>query len=226
VKQSIGGSTVENNLRFPGQYFDAETGFHYNWHRYYIPELGRCNRLDPIKDDRNWYGYVGGNSLVRFDFDGRQAHERQKFNETVERRWRKGYADWINGTINEAWDQSRRNDRWEHGFHVYSCKRVCATTGIEWWEIRVQKPQRLARKDGVKIPFPINKECESIRIEEVYHTHPEEKVPNVSPQDVWDAERYGLNARFFIIAEQLIREYRRGSSSGHENRRTDNLWPR
>jgi RHS repeat-associated protein len=62
-----GGSTIENNLRFPGQYFDAETGFHYNWHRYYIPELGRYNRLDPIKDDRNWYGYVGGNFLSRYD---------------------------------------------------------------------------------------------------------------------------------------------------------------
>jgi RHS repeat-associated protein len=63
-------STVENNLRFPGQYFDAETGFHYNWHRYYLPELGRYNRLDPIKDDRNWYGYAGGNSITGFDYRG------------------------------------------------------------------------------------------------------------------------------------------------------------
>ena len=33
--------TVENHLRFPGQYFDEETGLHYNFHRYYDPLIGR-----------------------------------------------------------------------------------------------------------------------------------------------------------------------------------------
>jgi RHS repeat-associated protein len=42
------GATVENNLRFPGQYFDQETGLHYNYHRYYDPNTGRYFRPDPI----------------------------------------------------------------------------------------------------------------------------------------------------------------------------------
>ena len=41
-------STVENNFRFPGQYFDEETGLHFNYHRYYDPRMRRYMRADPI----------------------------------------------------------------------------------------------------------------------------------------------------------------------------------
>ena len=40
---------VENNLRFPGQYYDSETGLHYNYHRYYDPRTGRYLRPDPVE---------------------------------------------------------------------------------------------------------------------------------------------------------------------------------
>ena len=36
------------NLRFPGQYFDAETGLHYNYFRDYDPSTGRYIESDPI----------------------------------------------------------------------------------------------------------------------------------------------------------------------------------
>ena len=51
---------IRNPLRFPGQYYDQETGLHYNYHRYYDPQMGRYLREDPIgifPGDINLYGY-------------------------------------------------------------------------------------------------------------------------------------------------------------------------
>ena len=61
--------TVENNLRFPGQYYDSETGFYYNFHRYYMPEVGRYLREDGVKQylflDTNYFVelYLCANSI-------------------------------------------------------------------------------------------------------------------------------------------------------------------
>ncbi|WP_353637223.1 RHS repeat-associated core domain-containing protein [Pseudomonas sp. MYb327] len=44
-----GGEELEQPLRFQGQYFDAESGLHYNRHRYYQPDSGRYLTPDPVK---------------------------------------------------------------------------------------------------------------------------------------------------------------------------------
>jgi RHS repeat-associated protein len=42
------GSNFVLNLRYPGQYFDAETGQHYNYQRDYEPPIGRYLQSDPM----------------------------------------------------------------------------------------------------------------------------------------------------------------------------------
>nr|WP_206279843.1 RHS repeat-associated core domain-containing protein [Streptomyces luteoverticillatus] len=41
-------STAYTPLRFPGQYYDPETGLHYNFHRHYDPETARYTSPDPL----------------------------------------------------------------------------------------------------------------------------------------------------------------------------------
>ncbi len=61
-------SMIVNNLRFPGQYWDEETGLHYNWHRYY-PGVGRYISKDLIgfKGGTNQYLYGYARPMVLID---------------------------------------------------------------------------------------------------------------------------------------------------------------
>ena len=54
---------VENPFRFPGQYYDQETGLHYNYFRYYDPTTGRYVTPDPIGLDGgiNLWAYTANN---------------------------------------------------------------------------------------------------------------------------------------------------------------------
>jgi len=57
------------NLRFPGQYYDAESGHHYNINRDYDPVTGRYTQSDPVgfKGGVNTYGYAEANPVMKKD---------------------------------------------------------------------------------------------------------------------------------------------------------------
>jgi len=65
-------STVVNNIRLPGQYFDNETSLHYNYHRYYDPRTGRYLTPDPIglEGGINLYWYVENSPTALTDVYG------------------------------------------------------------------------------------------------------------------------------------------------------------
>jgi RHS repeat-associated protein len=64
--------TQDLNLRFPGQYYDQETGLHQNWHRDYQPEIGRYVEADPIgfRGGLNLFIYVQNNPTNYTDTRG------------------------------------------------------------------------------------------------------------------------------------------------------------
>ncbi|USD20645.1 DUF6531 domain-containing protein [Microbulbifer variabilis] len=50
---------IEQPIRFQGQYFDEETGLHYNRFRYYDPQVGEFTQQDPV-------GLLGGSNNYRY----------------------------------------------------------------------------------------------------------------------------------------------------------------
>ena len=65
----IRAAQISHSLRLPGQFFDAETGLHYNRARYYHPQWGRYLTPDPLglRAGLNLYAYAKNNPLKYAD---------------------------------------------------------------------------------------------------------------------------------------------------------------
>jgi RHS repeat-associated protein len=65
-------STVVQNLRFPGQYYDNESKLNYNLMRDYDSSTGRYMKSDPVglRGGVNLYAYVNGNPVTHLDSTG------------------------------------------------------------------------------------------------------------------------------------------------------------
>ncbi|MGE0231806.1 MAG: RHS repeat-associated core domain-containing protein [Flavobacteriaceae bacterium] len=70
---SISGS-ASNEARFPGQWFQIESGLAYNWHRHYDATTGRYSQADPLgfADGPSLYAYALNSPQMFVDPDGRQ----------------------------------------------------------------------------------------------------------------------------------------------------------
>lgn len=66
------GHAFAFNLRFPGQYYDAETGLSYNYHRDYESTTGRYVEPDPLglRAGPSEYAYVGSDPINNIDING------------------------------------------------------------------------------------------------------------------------------------------------------------
>ena len=96
--QGLGQFTY--NLRYPGQYFDAESGYHYNRYRYYDPISGTYTQSDPsgLQGGIDTYEYANGDPVRLIDPSGLSAkdvkaivdHIRQNFPEIHPGGWEFG----------------------------------------------------------------------------------------------------------------------------------------
>ena len=62
--------TLDNPIRYSGEYYDDESGLIYLRNRYYDPSLRRFISVDPAKDGLNWYAYCGNNPVNYWDPTG------------------------------------------------------------------------------------------------------------------------------------------------------------
>jgi RHS repeat-associated protein len=102
--QTLSG-TNSNNLRFPGQYFQIETGLHYNHHRMYDPVTGRYTQPDPLRfvDGPSIYAYAKNSPYMYTDREGLEPGKGER-----------GYTGNAGGTSNpdKYWKDDPKKPGW------------------------------------------------------------------------------------------------------------------
>lgn len=126
----VGG--VALNMRYPGQFFDSETGLNYNYFRDYEPRTGRYVESDPIglAAGLNQYSYVNSKPFTQHDFFGLEGSgpwNRNPFESMYERGLRDGkIAQALNLLAEHAAELKRKNIRNVDQF--YHCLGACRAT--------------------------------------------------------------------------------------------------
>jgi RHS repeat-associated protein len=140
---------IENNLRFQGQYFDEETGLHYNRFRYYNPNTGQFITQDPI-------GLLGGvnnyqyapNPVGWVDPFGLKCKESDPLLDDIED-FREIGLDPLNEGIPKNYDVA--NDRFERAILVLETEDPVVRKAVE------------ALRDNHGIPVITKKNIEHLR---------------------------------------------------------------
>ena len=166
--------TIDNPLRFQGQYFDQESGLHYNRHRYYNPDIGCYLTPDPVKlaGGINAYqyapnptGWVDPLGLACTSGSCPQLHTGNtwKFNSDVDLDWRKQNRNSY-GQMHMGLDEAFRRtgiSRDEYSVSKWGKDQYGKSFPTEWRvqsgpnrgaEVNIDDPILVPSKEGPKSP--------------------------------------------------------------------------
>jgi len=158
----VGGGGLAPGLRFPGQYYQPETGLYYNYHRDYDPDTGRYLQPDPIglAGGLNPYVYANANPLRYIDPFGLEV--------TL---WKRpvdigpsGIVGWIPGA-NHQWIKT---DTLEAGMGPWDPNNSGQVPGQDGRKDRPGDPTQTVDHTGqsdapnaeqIPLPHPVEEEC-------------------------------------------------------------------
>ncbi|WP_338476783.1 RHS repeat-associated core domain-containing protein [Pseudomonas khavaziana] len=165
---------IDNPLRFQGQYFDQESGLHYNRHRYYNPDIGRYLTPDPVKlaGGVNAYQYVPnptgwidplGLACSPSDCPHPSTGNSWKLNPDVDLDWRKQAGDSYKQMHNGLDEAFRRTGipKTEYSVSKWGKDQYGKSFPTEWRvqsgpnrgaEVNIDDPMLVPSKEGPKSP--------------------------------------------------------------------------